>query len=480
MNPAGRVLPAPSDPLFALVAYLLVIVALVGVLATSRTPQQRAVRLLFLYLAYGTFEIAVKRFTHFAWYVYPIKFTLFFLAVATWWAARPSLKARRFTPPLALVLSGYIALAALQIFNPNQPNPFVGVLGWMTDFMYLVLYFVAFDLLREERDVERLLWLTAALGVLSSVACMAESWIGAEQLQLQYPTFVPLLIFTDDGGVLYRPTSLVPYIEIFGVAAMVALIAMKRHRVALLLGGIGVCVFASLLHAVRITWVSAVLFVGLFTLLEWRKSWMGALAVAGCVFVAIGQFGLTEGVSARFDTLTTPIQTFQTNRLGGLVAVSRVVRDYPLGLGVGEGGPGLRFIGAAGGPTRLGTHNYLTDLAGQLSIIGPLLFLTFGFGIGLLGWRTLRRRDIPAGRRVMLRASLALFGAILIMFFGGGALGAYPENEYFWLLAGVIARFSLPAADLRLAARRPRMVRGVPLRRGAVMSGTAPGRRVAR
>jgi hypothetical protein len=465
MNPF-RPTPAPSDPLFALLAYLLVIIALLAVLMSSGTPARRAVRLLFLYLAYAALEIIVKRLTHFSWYVYPIKFSLFGGVIAAWWTARPSIRAQRVTPPLTALLLLYGALAAIQIFNPNQGNPLIGILGWMTDFMYIVLFFVAFDLLRDERNVERLLWVTAAIGVLSALSCFTEMWIGAEELQRQYPTFVPLLAYGTDGSVTYRPTTLVPYMEVLGVAAMVALLALKHRRFAWMIAGISICIAASLFHAVRITWITAILFVGLFVLLEGRKSWVGVLGVAACAFAVILQFNLAGGVLApSFESLTTPLQTYQQNRLGGLLALSRVISAYPLGLGVGEGGPGLRFLASAGGPTRLGTHNYLTDLAGQLSLAGPLLFLAFGAGIEWRGFRSLGRRGLSGERRVLIRASMALFGAMFIAFFGGGALGAYPENEYFWLMAGVIARLSLPEMKLRLAspvtsARRPPAMRG--------------------
>ncbi|HVZ23540.1 MAG TPA: hypothetical protein VG871_20850 [Vicinamibacterales bacterium] len=479
----GHVLSAPGDPLVALVAYLIVILGLLGVVLSARTPAERAVRLLFLYLVYGTFEVAVKRLTHFAWYVYPIKFGLFFLVVAAWWTARPSIAAHRLRPPLLVVVSLYIALAALQIFNPYQGNPIVGVLGWMTDFMYVVLYFVAFDLLRDERVVLRLLWVTAALGVASAVSCVGEMWYGAEQLQRMYPTFVPLLVFTPGGDVFYRPTSLVPYMEIFGIAAMVAMLAMRRQRVVLLLGGIALCVAASLFHAIRITWVTTLLFLALFTLLDRRKSWIGASVVVACVALSIQTFDLGGGMLEQsLESATTPVQTFERNRLGGLLSITRIVSEYPLGLGVGESSPGLRFLdGRRGSQTRLGTHNYLTDLAGQLSLAGPLLLLAFGFGIGRLGVGAPGHLGGSDVRGIVIKAATALFGAVLISFFGGGALGAYPENEYFWLMAGVIARLASPAVNIRLAAVRVPAGRGlVRMRREIAAGGVARGRGAVR
>ena len=356
-----------------------------------------------------------------------------------------------------LALWLYIALAALQIFNPYQGNPVVGVLGWMTDFMYVALFFVGFDLLRDERSVRQLMWLTATLGMVSAISCLTEYWVGAEELQRLYPTFVPLQVYSASGDyVSNRPTSLAPYIEIFGIASMVGLLAMKGWWRAVLGVGIALCVIASLFHAIRITWVVTFLFLALFTVLGRRKNLAGVLVVIMCVFGSIQVLDLDNSLLGEsLRSMSTPVQTFQTNRLAGVLDFQRVVSDYPFGLGFGELSPGLRFLENRRNGTRLGTHNYMTDLAGQMSILGPLLFVMFGCAVVYRGVRALWRPEISASRTAALKTCLALFGALLISFYGGGALGAYPSNEYFWLTAGIIVRFTTTA----FGVRRPRLAR---------------------
>jgi hypothetical protein len=453
---------APNDPLFALVAFLFVIAALVIVLATSKTPRERTMRLLFLYLAYGTLEVAVKRLTHFAWYVYPLKFGLFGAVVVSWWLGRREMrvKARR---PMVLALSLYLALAAVQIFNPNQSSPLIGILGWMTDYMYAALFFVAFELFQDDRDVRRLVWLTVALGVISATSCVLEMWSGAEEWQRLYPTFVPLYVYTDSGQVLYRPTSLVPYMEVFGLAAMVSLLALKGFRVTPLLFAIGLCVSSVLLHALRITWIFAFLYLALFTLLGRRRNWVSAFAVVLCAAGAIQLLDLGNSlVSNQLQSMTTPMETFRSTRLSGVLEASDIISRYPVGVGVGETSPGLRFLGSRPGSARFASHNYLTDLTGQMSVLGPVLLVAFGIGIAYRGVRELWRPARSDAHAVMLKTITALFCAMLISFFGGGALVAYPSTEYFWLAAGIIGRLTLPAGKVR-RLQPARVIGGAPL-----------------
>src|SRR5476651_2470309 len=131
--------PEAGDPVVALVVYLLVILGLMGLFSTTRSRQERTTQLLFFYLTYCVFEIVAKRGAHYAWYVYPIKFVLFFMLLGSWASSRTEMHARS-TPPLLGLVGAYLGLAAVQIFNPFQGNVVVGVLGWLTDFMFVLLY----------------------------------------------------------------------------------------------------------------------------------------------------------------------------------------------------------------------------------------------------------------------------------------------------------------------------------------------------
>jgi len=417
---------------------------LVVAVSGTRDRRELAIRLFFLYLAYNLFEMALKRATHFTFYIYPIRGFLLLLVLHSWWKARRQGAQNPAKPPLQAILKVYLFLAALQVFNPYLMNPIVGAMAWYNDFIQVLLYFVAFDLMSEWPLVRRFFWLTVWLGILSAIACFIEQAVGPEELMKSYPTFVQLSHYDETGRTFFRPMSLSIFMEVFAIAMMIPLLMISTgfHRKLLLLGFIFACSTANILHGVRIAWVTAAFFAAGLTLLNWRRSVLQAVILLVCLTAGFKvAMSLTEGsILLRVDTMETPMQTYAETRLEGLLALVNLIARYPFGQGVGWGSPGLRFVEFNSTHTVLyGFHNYLVDLAAQVSLLGPLLLLGFCYGVlrrGLRAYRGLRDKEA----RAYVACMLALFGAITVSFFGGGALGSYPANEYFWFMAGILIR----------------------------------------
>jgi hypothetical protein len=453
-----HIIRSEFDPVVVGVAALLAVFACLWIAATTPAGRERTLRLLFLYLTYGVLEIVVKRGAHYVWYLYPIRFGLFFAVLMSWMN-----QSRRLAPEtfMTRVLAMYLLLAALQIFNPHQENLLVGLLGWLSDYLFAVLYFVAADLFDGVEPMRRFLRLTAILGALSAAVCFVEQWLGPNELMRTYPTYVRLLYY-GPVRIEYRPASLSPFNEIFAVAAMVALVTSQRRSwkaVAVIGAGIAACVVANALHGVRIAWVTGFIFLALYVLFIQRRRWLAGVIVAGSIALAMNiGMSLTSGlISSQMGSLGRPVQTFQRTRLSGLMAFPRIVPEYPFGVGVGESSAGLRLIDSTG-VTTFGTHNYLTELAAQMSIVGPLLLLLFCGGILVTALRVVWPAK-PDEWRALMSMSFALFGAVTVTFFGGGALGGYPMNEYFWLLAGAMMGLLQARRSRATAAEVTRPVR---------------------
>ena len=452
-----RPIPGPLDPIIAIIVALIAGVALLAVCVTARSPRHRTLQLLFLYLGYGVIEVVVKRLAHFSWFLYPIKYSLFFAVIISWAGSRDRTRQPLAAVPFAGVLGAYLALAAVQVFNPIQANVLVGVLGWLSDFAFVSFYFVAFDVFDELAAMRKLMYVTAALGILSAAVCFAEQWYGPDELMRLYPTFVHLVYFAPaGGGVTHRPALLSPYNEIFAVAAMVGLIESRRGPVWLWAIGIAACVVANLLHAVRIGWFTGVAILALLSLFNRQRRIVTAALIAASIAVAVN-VGMTvsDGQIARsLTSATKPLNTFQQTRLWGVEAIPIVAAAYPFGVGVGEASPGVRFLDTSG-ITSFGTHNYLADLAGQMSILGPLLLLIFSarliMNVGRYAWHAK-----PGEWRAYVTVCFAIFTAFAVSLFGGGGLGSYPVNEYFWLASG--AAITLTVAHRRHAARHAQTV----------------------
>ena len=419
--------------------------------STARHPRERTLRLLLLYLTYSVVEVAIKRFGHFSWTVYPLKFVLLFSVYLSW----AGITARRRLPlasvPFAGVLGAYLALAALQIFNPIQANPLVGAAGWLSDFAFVPFYFVAFHLFDDVRSMRRFMYATAALGVLSAAACLGEQWYGPDELMRQYPAFVHLLYFTG-STVVHRPALLSPYNEVFAIAAIVGLLQARKGSMVLLAAAIALCVVANILHVVRIGWFTGLVTIALLSLLNSRRRMINVALVAASIVLAVNVgMTVTDGqIADALNSATTPVRTFEEKRLWGVQAIPLVMADYPFGVGVGGASPGVRFLNADG-VTSFGTHNYLADLTGQMSILGPILLIIFSIRVAASVLRDLRASATQDEWRAQVSFAFAMFGALALSLFGGGGLGSSPVSDYFWLTTG--AAMGLTYARRREAAR---------------------------
>ena|GEM_PF-4674116 len=465
--------PAPSDPWVALLVCALMFAALAVALWATGRGQDRTLRLLFLYLIYGLFEQVVKRAGHYAAYIYPVRYLLFAIVLVSWLADRRSGSGGR-RVPLKGLLVVYLVLAGLAIFNPHLANPVVGLFGWGSDFIFALLYFVAFDIVKDESALRRFFGLTVWLGIASAAAAFVEQIVGPERLQEAYPQFVALYSWGAAGRIFYRPVLLSAFMEVFAIGVMLALLTLpkERYRRPLLLLGIFMCAVASILHGVRIAWAWMLCFFAVFVALNGRRSAWNVIGIASCVALGIWvAVGLTEGTTlVRLKTVQTPVETFSQNRLSGLLALPNVVESEPFGIGVGRTSPGLRFLDSGAAYAALGTHNYLTDLAGQMSVLGPLLLLSFCAATLRRGLRSLRGTD--PRMRIYTSILVAFLAAYTVTFFMGLWLGGPLVTEYFWLLAGALMRWTYARSAAAEHAVAPYGVR-VP---GPVMPGLQPSR----
>lgn len=454
-----HIIPSPNDPFVVAIVALTVIVCALFIAGSTSDGRERTLRLLFLYLTYGALETLLKRGAHYAWYIYFIKYGLFGLVVLSWIQTRSLGRRGVATVPGGFVLTLYLGLAALQIFNPYQGNVIVGVLGWLSDFVFSVFYFVAFDLFDDVTAMRRLVRLAAIIGVLSAIVCFLEVWVGPNLLMKTYPSYVRFLYYAPNG-IEYRPVGLAAFSEIMGIAALVGLIASRKLSVAaylLLSAAIVLCIVANALHAVRIAWMTGFGFLAFFSVLGQKRRWVSLVLVTGSIALAVNiSLTLTEGmIASSFASIVSPLRTFEQARLGGLRSILTIVPEFPLGVGVGESSAGMRLIDASG-VTVFGVHNYIAELAAQMSLLGPVLLMAF---CGSTVWRGLRAvgRMPVDERRTYACVAVSLFGSITVTFFGGGGLGAYPLNEFFWMMAGALMALAQPV-------RRPASVAAQPAR----------------
>jgi hypothetical protein len=164
------------------------------------------------------------------------------------------------------------------------------------------------------------------------------------------------------------------------------------------------------------------------------------------VAVLLSLFFSRGEIAARFQTVETPVGTYLTEpsaaqRYSGLLALPRVVAEFPLGAGVGWNAPRQDLLVPYRGQEMIeytGIHNYLSVLALEVGVLGLLVFLLFSLGISLRGLGALLR-ERNAERRPLFAAYYTLFVSLLLSFLVGGGLVGWP-GEYYWIFAAIIMR----------------------------------------
>lgn len=438
----------------------------------SSQATNRLQRVLVAFLIYGAFEGLLKRLTGFAWYIYPIKDIFFLIVLFHWATLRPSGGASSRTP-FTLHLVFYLSLVGVQALNPYLPTYVMWLAGVRTSYMYVLLYFVAYRAFcTEERIVRVARWL-GALAVITALGAMVESLLGLEWVyRHNLQVFVEPVYVGTSGNWVIRPSSIAngpgsaAMMEYFGAVALFGLAVRERMwlRGTALLCGAGLALAGVLLSAVRIVWLQAAVAVMAFALLGGRFRIRRAVFVllpAGIAVVLSLVFSRGE-IAGRFQTVEKPTETYITDpsaaqRYSGLLALPRVIAEFPLGAGVGWNAPRQDLLVPYRGEEMneyTGIHNYLSVLALEVGVLGLLVFLLFSLGISVRGLGALLREG-NARRRPLYTTYYALFVSLLLSFVVGGGLVGWP-GEYYWIFAAIMVRSSRlepePVAAARLGA----------------------------
>jgi O-antigen ligase/polysaccharide polymerase Wzy-like membrane protein len=424
--------------------------------SAERSDNQQLERLFLVFLTYCAFEGLVKRTTGYAWYVYPIRDLLLFTVLVYWatlqWRGRPSR-----VPPFSLILWFYLGLVCVEALNPHLPSIVLWLAGVRTSYVYVLLYFVAFRVFDTQERVVRLAEWVGVIAIITAVGAMIESALGLDWVyRNNVRAFINAVYVGASGSWVIRPSSIgngpgsAAMMEYIGAFALFGLAVTARtgpRRLAALCGA-GLALGGVLLSATRVLWLQAAVGIAVFTIVNGRgllKRTLYILAPAGLA-VALSLLFSGGEISTRFKTFETPLATYLTEpaaseRYYGLLALPRVVSDFPLGAGVGWNAPRQDLLAPYYGEDMIayaGVHNYLSILALEIGVLGLVVFLTFSVGVSLRGLRSLHREPDPT-RGGLFAAYYALFVSMLVTFLVGGGIIGWP-GEYYWILAAIVVR----------------------------------------
>jgi len=369
-------------------------------------------------------------------------------------------------PPLAGWVLAFCLVTLVQVFNPPNASMSTPLASVRPHIEFVPLFFLAFLTMTTKRRLGVFLTVLVTVGAVNGVVNVMQFDLTPEEFAAWGPGYERKILsnelvspraFLDEasGEARTRPFGLGAdqgfggMLAVLAIPGLLALILTLRRRLLLvaplcILGGW--LVIAVITSQARVVVVSAVLSVLIFAALATAArrivpTMLVLVLALGLAFAAVSLFvsGREDATFRNYDTVTPGrlVDTTFAYRKDTIKQVPDYIREFPLGAGLGTGGPGAGFTGFE--PTRkLNAESEWTYLLIEVGGFGMVLLTAFNlrlFGLALVGTRRLPDSDT----RLMVAA---IATPLFVMFAGwivGIATASTPGSAYLWFAAGVIA-----------------------------------------
>lgn len=465
------------------VAALVVIVGTLWFAATRHTPLALAVLMLYLGVLDGYLKLASG--SNLVTFVRDI---LLYGIVAGQLIRAVARGTRLERPPLSGWILTFVVLVVVQLFNPADGSLSHSLAGIRQHLEFIPLFFLTYAFVRTTRALRVFVILLLVIAAANSAVNWVQFHMTPQQLAGWGPGYSERINGQGGfvgGGRTFNDTSNVTHTRPFGlgsdagsgglaaafsVGAILALASRFRRARYLLLAIamatiVAVGVVTSEGRAAII--VSLVVAVGYGLLAAGSRgrltTLLGAVLALGLAGVVVDVVLTSAGSSAfRYQGLSTSgiFQTTQQSRGKSFAAIPYNLTHYPLGVGLGVGGPAAGQAGAppaaqtagiAGSPSAVGVDTETeisfatleTGIPGMVTIIG---FTALLFGLGV---RRCRHERDPE-TRVLLAAIIAPAAGMLALYTVAAATPTTPTGPYLWACGGIVSYWLVT----RPAARR--------------------------
>ena len=370
----------------------------------------------------------------------------------------------------------------MEVFNPNSPSPWYGLLGLKLYFEFVPMFFLGYALLRNENDLRRFLLinlciagLIAALGTAQSISGQAllapadlapdirELGTLVREAPLTHETFIrPTSVFVSEGR--FSAYLLLVWMLGFGTATYFLVRRLPGRKWIVLITGLFfvAIILSGSRGALIYSLLCASLTTSVFTReMLWKNSRMRRMGIAIAATLVLVTLAMVSLSTLYPDALNSRVAFYQqtlslsspTSELGWRAW------GYPLGEFVKAFGYPNWALGSGIGTRSLGGQ-YLTRILGapqvteavesgygnfmlENGIPGLILWLVFSSAVIASCWNVIRRLRrtglFPVGFVIFLYVFVALFPSMA----GGLSFENFVINAYLCLLLGVF--FSLPA-----------------------------------
>src|ERR1017187_7130107 len=435
---------------------------------------------LFIFLCWLIFEDMLRKYFGNSLFIFFAKDLILGITYGSMLLARRRNRLPIFKPPFMFWLAVFFWMGAVQIFNPNSPSLFYGLLGMKTYFYYIPLMFAGYALVRTEEDLRRILMLNmwiaivvAGLGVLQSFGggeFLTPEGMAPELLELSHevreaPQSHLLVnratsVFVSDGR--FALFLYLAFILAFGTAAYLLLRTKRGRKVVFV--AVGVVSLATIMSGTRGTFVhmiisTIVLTIGVLWGAPWRQRQVlrlgkaiRTMAIFAGVAIVLGITFFPDAIKARWAFFSeTMFPTSETSELGyraweypeknleSIFAQS----NWQLGNGIGVASLGGQYVAKLTGvhPLGLGAESGYATLIIELGVLGPILWTVWTFSLFFAGWKVVRKLKQSA----LFPIGFAMFWYAFMLlgpftFYELTGYQNYLTCAYLWLIVGMLFR----------------------------------------
>lgn len=399
-------------------------------------------------------------------------------------------EAKVFRPPFLLFLSLFFWLAVLQVFNPYSPSPFYGFLGLKVDFFYIPLMFVAYALIRDERDLRRFLLVFMLLAIVISGLGIIQGIVGPTFLNpptLQHDirelgTLEKMTPLTNQ--VFFLPCSVFVSTGRFGLYLILAVIvglgsagyfvlSLFRGRMIMYVG-LGALAIATLLSGSRGALLFSLISVlALSAAFLWGAPWRwghGRRLVKAIrrslIFAGFGLAGFMllfpSAAASRLgfysETLLPSSSSYELSNRSWVYPMAELAkslsgRHWIVGNGTGTDTLGAQYVSELlkEPMPNVAVEEGFGQMIAEMGILAPFLWILWSAATVGACWKIVRplktTRFFPIAVAILWYAFLLLFA---ISYLALDAYQNYVNNAFLWLLIGIL--FRLPALATQSAA----------------------------
>jgi hypothetical protein len=387
---------------------------------------------------------------------------------------------KAFREPFLLLLSFFFLLGILQVFNPNSPHIFYGLLGFKVYFYYIPFMYVGYALIRSDQDLRRFLVLNAALSGLIAALGIAQAILGNSFLNPR--TLAPEL---QDLGNLEKSTPLsgqvfslpdsvfvssgrfdffliLAFILVLGASGYLLLSNLRDRKIVFpAIAVIGVAILLSGSRgAVMYVLISAVALVaGFLWGAPWRQRQAHRMIKVIRRSIIVAAMGLAmilllfpqeagSRIAYYTETLLPSSSAYELGNRSWDYPIQNLTDAFSrpnwlLGNGIGTASLGGQYVAKSIGtpPLNLGVEEGYGVLIIEMGIIAPFLWILWTASLLYSSWRIVR--SLRQTRFFPIAVAIFLFSFLLLypMTFGGiAAFQNYIYNVYLWLLVGILFR----------------------------------------